>query len=473
MDNKKVTLTELMAKKEEPTKLVEAKIEDLKPARVEENPTKDFMKNELDLIDTAINRIADESIKYEEKVKEEKAQIELEKEISSEEDELEKEVEFGDTDEEPTKVISIHEKEVSSLELDPEDFEDLDEEDEEMKEDDTEKQIKVIKNKIKEKLKPVTKAVDLTSFSISKKPMTVSNALKATEHKETVDWVLPAAGRSLSMEEFKGMEIEKLNPANSGRNALNTYKEIFQLLYSHTVDANKPDSMEKWVKLLKFADLNHIYFAVYMSSFKDANYIPYSCPHCKEVFVTENIAMSDMIKYKNDDIKKKMEELKNSDTTSESVEFEIELIQISDEYVVGLKEASVYNMIFENIMIGEDFSKKYSQILALAVYMDSIYFIDRETNELRPIEYTEYPNNIIKTIKSKIVTFTKVLKTLNSDQFKEFNAYIDAIAEKHDEISYVLPSVTCVKCNKEIDETEMSADSLLFTRHQLADIANT
>ena len=80
---------------------------------------------------------------------------------------------------------------------------------------------------------------------------------------------------------------------------------------------------------------------------------------------------------------------------------------------------------------------------------------------------------MVKNIKSKISTYSKILKTLNADQFYQFNAYIKAIQEKHDEITYVLPKTTCTKCQKEIAESEMSAESLLFTRHQLTGIANS
>lgn len=443
---------------------VEVDISELKGKREKENANKDFMDKTFDVVDAAMNRIAKESIEYIEKVEEEILQEEIEKEIEND-------------DEEDLEMDAVQEeeqsKDISIFELDEEDFED--EEDDIETKTDSEKQITDIKNKLKEKIKPVAKVIDLSTFTISNKPVSISSALKATgiTRKHIADWVFPAEGRSISVEEFTGLEIEKLNINNSSRNRINAYKDIYELIFRHIVDSKKPATMEQWVKKLNFFDLDHLYFAIYKSSFEGSNFIPYSCPHCNETFVSENVKMDDMIKYKDEETKARMIELLNSDSTSESDAYNVELVQVNDSYVVGLREPSVYNMIFENVVLDEKFTEKYSELLSIITFVDSIYYIDVDNNELRPIEPKQYPENMVKNIKSKISTYSKILKTLNSDQFYQFNAYIKAIQEKHDEITYVLPKTTCTKCQKEIAESEMSAESLLFTRHQLTGIANS
>lgn len=448
------------------TNHVEVDITELKGKREVENPNKEFMDKTFDVVDAAMNRIAKEATQFAEKAEEEKFQEEIEKEIESEEYELEDIDELSSSNEEPVKNISV-------FELDDEDFEE-DEDDIDTKSD-SEKQITDIKSKLKEKIRPVAKVIDLSTFTISNKPVSISNALKATgvSKKHIADWVFPSEGRCVSVEEFTGLEIEKLNPNNSSRNRINTYKDIYELIFKHIVDSKKPATMEQWVKKLNFFDLDHLYFAIYKSSFEGSNFIPYSCPHCNETFVSENVSMEEMVKYKDEETKAKMLELLNTDSTTESEDYNVELVQINDSYVVGLREPSVYNMIFENVVLDEKFTEKYSELLSIITFVDSIYYIDVENNELRPIEPKQYPENMIKNVKSKISTFAKILKTLNSDQFYQFNAYIKALQDKHNEITYVLPKTTCTKCEKEIAEAEMSAESLLFTRHQLTGIANS
>lgn len=460
MDNiKPVSINDLKG-----TKKVEVDISELKPKRELEDPNKKFIDNTFDVVDKALGRIANEAVQYQEKLKEEEFEQELEKEIDDEEG-LEEEISLSNVEEEEVN------KSISALSLDEEDFE-YDEDEEEDTKSDSEKQMKDIKTKIKEKIKPIANVIDLSTFTISSKPVSVSNALKVTTTKHTADWVFPAEGRAISIEEFTGLELEKLNPNNSSRNRVNTYKDIYELIFKHVVDANKPATMEQWVKKVNFFDLDHIYFAIYKASFEGSNFIPYSCPHCNEVFVSEDVSIEDMVKYKDDKAKERIMDLLNSDTTTQKDTIDVEVVQISDNYVAGLKEPSVYNMIFEHVILDEKFTEKYSELLSLVSFIDTIYFIDRDNNELRPIEPKAYPENIVKTVKSKISTYGKILQSLNSDQFYQFNAYMKAIQERHDEITYRLPEVKCPKCEKEIKEAEMTAESLLFTRCQLVGIAN-
>lgn len=459
-DVKPVSISDLKGNKK-----VEVDISELKPKREVEDANQKFIDKTFDVVDQALGRIANEAIQYQEKVEQEQFEEELEKEIESVEDEIEGDVLAASEDDEPVT------KNITALSIDDEDFED-DEEEEDTKSD-SEKQMNDIKSKLKEKIKPIANVIDLSTFTISSKPVSISNALKVTTtNKHVADWVFPAEGRSISIEEFTGLELEKLNPANSSRNRLNTYKDIYELIFKHIVDTNKPATMEQWVKKVNFFDLDHLYFAIYKASFEGSNFVPFSCPHCGEVFVSEDISIDDMVKFKDDKAKERIMALLNSDTNTESDNVNVEAVQISDNYVAGLKEPSVYNMIFENVILDEKFTEKYSELLSLVTFVDTIYYIDRDNNELRPIEPKIYPENMVKTVKSKISTYGKILQSLNSDQFYQFNAYIKAIQERHDELSYRLPEVKCPKCEKQIKEADMSAEGLLFTRCQLVGIAN-
>lgn len=464
-----VSIKDLKSKTMGATNHVEVNISDLKAPREQTNAGKEFIDNTFDMVDQAMSRIARESVQYVEKVEEEELQQQIEQEF---------EADLVEEDKNVSSVLNITKEEnvtknVSIFDIADEDLDLEDDEDDIDPKAERDKQIEQIKTKLKEKIKPVANVIDLSTFTISKNPVSISNALKATTVKHSADWILPAEGRSISIEEFRGLDLDKLNPANSSRNRINTYKDIYELIFKHVVDANKPATMEQWVKKLNFFDLEHLHFAIYKASFEGANFIPYNCPDCKNAFVSDNIAIEDMVKYKDEETKAKMIALFNSDSTSESDGYNVELVQVSDQYVIGLREPSIYNVIFENAILDEDFTEKYSDLLSVLSFVDSVYFIDFENNELKPIEPKEYPDNIVKNIKSKISTYAKIFSSLNSDQFYQFNSYIQAIQDKHDEITYKLPSVKCPKCEKEIAEEETSAQNILFTRAQLVGIANS
>jgi len=336
-------------------------------------------------------------------------------------------------------------------------------------------QLDAIKLTIKEKIKPIAKIVDLSSFTISKKHVSVTRTLaNLNPDSHIADWVLLAGQKPISMSELTGYEIEKLNPGSSSRNRYNTYMDIWTIIYNHVIDTNKPP-LDIWLKNISFYDIPHVYFTAYKACFEGTNSIPYACgkSECKHVFM-DDYTMKEMVKYKDDTSEKLVEEILTHSTNSENPnDYEEELVQVSDDYVIGFREPTVWNIIFENAILEEKFTDKYSDFLAIMAYVGSVYYINRGTNELEPIKIDDDDkNNTLKIVKSRIVKYSEVFKTFNSDQFQFLQAYIKKISDRHDEISYILPGTICPKCKTAIQEQVMEPDQLLFTRHQLAAIAN-
>ncbi len=371
------------------------------------------------------------------------------------------------------KNIESEDSNVSDFISDDDKFEDLKDSQANTEADDKE-QLDAIKLTIKEKIKPIANIVDLKSFTISKKHVSVTRTLADSNHdKHIADWALISGRKPISMSELAGYEIEKLNPGSSSRNRYNTYMDIYTIIYDHIIDDNKPP-LDIWLKGISFYDIPHIYFTAYKSCFEGSNSIPYACgkPECKHVFMND-YEIKQMVKYKNDTIKKLVEDILTNNTNSENPDdYEAELVQVSDNYVFAFREPTIWNIIFENAVLDEKFTDKYSDFLAIMTYIDCVYYINRETNQLEPIQVEDDINNVLKTVKSRVVKYSEVFKSLSSDQFQFLQAYIKKINDRHDEISYILPEATCPKCKTVIKEQVMEPDQLLFTRHQLAAIAN-
>lgn len=353
------------------------------------------------------------------------------------------------------------------------DTEELEDEiDDEAELEDNEARLNIIKSKIKEKIKPITNKIDLSSFTISNKPVSIFKAFESSESANNLniaDWILYSSGVQISVSEMKGYEIEKLNPGNSTRNQYNTYRDIYKLIYDHIVNEDKPQ-FEEFLKLIKFTDIPHLYFAIYKSSFNKQNILTYTCPKCSDVSV-EEVDMDEMIKYSNKDIEENVKLLLSSGSEFSVDEYEIELLQISDEYVVGLREPSIFNIIFETSSLDEAFRVKHADIIGLISYIDSIYSIDRDSNTLNPIQLKVYEKDLGKTIKNKTIQYSKIINSLSSDQYYSLTAAISKITQE-DNISYVIPERKCKKCNTMIPEVEQSPENLLFIRHQLGALAN-
>jgi len=283
-----------------------------------------------------------------------------------------------------------------------------------------------VKKQIKDKLNVINNKIDLNSFKVSKKPISVYKAFKQTELKSTkytADWYLPETDIVLTMEEFQGLEIINLNPSNSSSNRKNTFKKIYKNIYDHIITPGKPP-FEEFLKLIRFDDIPHLYFNIIRSSFNKKNSMPYECPNtsCKETFI-EDIPIDEMVKFDSDEVKDNFfAKLEEGGETFNVKEFEIDRVQISDEYVIDFRQPSVFNVLFENLALPEKFTEANTDIISAIAFIEDIYFIDLENHELRSIKYKVDSESFSKTIMNKVIQYGKVINSFNSDQYFKFAA---------------------------------------------------
>lgn len=362
-----------------------------------------------------------------------------------------------------------------NIDFDEED-KDLDENVDEAKlrEKEQKEQMDKLRSLIREKISPVTKAFDISTYSISKRPAANTVSTPRDRGEKIADWVLMSGQRPIYMKKFSGTDIERLSNGGKGRSRLNRALDTWQLIYDHIVDPHKPATLEEWAKVTSFLDIDHIYMAIYRANFEGSNYIPYNCTNtnCKDkVFLSENFDIMDMCKFNTDKDKAKFESLLGSETTPAHELYTTEIVPVSDEYAFAFREPSIYNIVFESAMLDEEFVEKFGDLVSICTYIDGIYKIDHVNKELQPVRTNVYQNNMKKTLKSRIINFSKHISNLESDQYNTIVAYMNKINESGDELTYQLPEVTCPNCKTLIPAREQNAQNLVFTRHQLAALA--
>ena len=351
-----------------------------------------------------------------------------------------------------------------------------DDEEDDPAEVDSDKAFEDLKAEVKEKITPIKKNLDLSKFTIAKKSINASKLMKLAvkDHQCIADWVAYGANRPISLTGLSGSEILKLNPDNSNRNRLNTFRDMYRIIYDHVYDGNKPE-FETWLKQTRFIDLQHIQFGLYMATFQGSNFVTYSCPNnkCNKVFI-KDVDFKDMIVYANDEVKHKVQDMLRMDTTSKSNDtYETDLIPISDNYVFGLRTPSIWNVIIETASLSDQFIEKYSDLIDVVSYIDAIYLIDYENNNLIPVDTKPDPNDQAKTSARRIKVFHDIISKLSSEDYYRLRAEINDYDKSANDISYQIPACTCPDCATEIPaNTNMSPDNMLFTRHQLAAIGN-
>ena len=330
------------------------------------------------------------------------------------------------------------------------------------------KEIKVTKNEF-----------DFSEFTIDKNPVSSSvilNSINNNNTKKKADWVLLGTGRSIRMEEGSGPELDALRKTIDNSNNLNGVIASLKMVYDHNVDANKP-SFEAWCKTIKTEDLESLYFAYYLACYGDVNLVGRTCPDpktnkgggCNKTSII-NTPVKTMVKFEDDETKKKFDTLLQKDTTSTNTKIKSKLIQASDSIAISYSDPTLYTTFIQFSTLPSNIVDKYSDLLNSLAYINGFYAIDPVNKKLKPINVKVYPNNLNKTILSKLKVYTEILKTLNNDQYNVLTAKLNNLIGDS-KISYIYPKTTCPECGAEIPEEEVeSVLSLLFTRAQLAQV---
>lgn len=412
--------------------------------------------------------------------------IEKEVKVSMPEDEVikPKELYTEDNKEEVAKNIVHMElpknetiKVDTNINIDEEDFKDLEEDDESTTEEnkDDDEELKELQKDVTDKIHVLSNKINLQAFTITKKPISVGTALAVTSNKgvECATWALMNSNRPIKMSAFLGVDMEELVAAADNRTImdLDRLNRLYGLFYEHDMNPNKPAKLIDWLKTTSYIDTDDLYMAAYVATFRKSNHIPLNCSKCSRMTITENRPIMDIVRFKTPGVERQFNKITKLAPEYNSNFYKVTLVQISDDYVFAFKTPSLYDSIYKNAVLDVEFKRKYSGMLAVIQFIDDIYLINRENGSLQPIEKKEYPNNLAKTVKAEVLAYSKIIKTLTPDQNTTMTAYITEINQKsipgNKEVNYVIPEHTCEKCGTVNKEEYMTAREMFFTRHQL------
>nr|DAK74493.1 MAG TPA: hypothetical protein [Caudoviricetes sp.] len=349
------------------------------------------------------------------------------------------------------------------------------------------KAFKELRSEIIKKVINTSRKLDLKTLSISNKVTDVKSALRAIKSTtdttvRTASYPMMYANRNFIASSLKGPDIAMLVEADDARiennpNILLT-REQAKILYDHDANPYKPATIESWAKTIPYGDIESIFAAVYLASLKNANYIPRQCPNerCQHSFLTDTIDIDSIIRFPDDDVKAKFNEIRKSELTKEASEtYESSVSVINDKFAIGLKAPSIFTILYEYTALNNDFANKYSTMLYIMQYIDYLYYIDEETGELSRIGWKSYVGDYGKTFKSKIATYSKILKEFDETDFTFILALVRSMESKNADsnIRYFIPKTRCKKCGTTIEEEEVSPRQLVFTRQRLVALATT
>ena len=380
----------------------------------------------------------------------------------------------------------------SDFDIDEADLDGVSTSDENMTEDDnlTDEQVleiseaseKHLRSEILQKIIQSGKKINTAQFVVSNKVINIKDALKRSPKsvERTAVWPLTFAGRPFVARALKGPEVALLYDADELSNngsSLNITQA--RIMFEHDASPYRPATLEAWAKTIPYADAENIFAALYCASMTGANYIPMACSKrsCQYAYLTDNIDINSMIKFSTDEAKARFEKIKNMEITPENTgTYDTVVSVINSSFAIGLRLPSIFTVLYEYNTLNTEFVNKYTAMVSIIQYIDYIYMINEDTQQLNPIGWKVYPGDHTKTFKSKIATYAKILKELDATDFSILLALINSMITKAREtkdINYEIPASKCPKCGAEIPARPIDARGLVFMRQRLVELATS
>lgn len=336
--------------------------------------------------------------------------------------------------------------------------------------DEDEDDVEALRSLVSKKIIPVAKKLDLSTFTVAKQGTTSNNILE-TKEAAIAKWVLPATGIVILLREISGANLENIRTMLGRRPA--DVRGTLKIIFDHIVSP-KPDSFEVWLKSIAFADYDHLFMAIYIAAFAEANYLPIDCNNdtCGKPYLTDDIQIMDMVKFKDDASEAKFTELYNAEPVNPKGLYTTAISPISERFAIAFKEPDLYSVLIESQYFSDADNRKYQQTISTMPYIDNIYFIDMATHQLIPVEYKVTVNNGSKTAHAKLKRYDQILNTFSVDENAIISAYTQKINERVDWFSYRIPETTCPNCGHVNPAVEdQTAASLVFLRNRLGVLA--
>ena len=262
----------------------------------EDSEPVDIDLNESEIISENIGG-ADEEIDDEPLATESESKQEDTTEVSNASKESGKKDEVKKEEPEKPKYVSADDMDVEITTKAAEEVKDDDpEESDEESNTDNEQVLNHLRKLATERIKPTSTKLDLSTFTVAKKATADIGYVTRTKENRVSKWVLPGQEQIVLMKEFSGVELQTLLE-NMEENNVTSLTRRYRMIYEHIVSP-KPETFEKWVKSTPAADLDHYYFAIFIASYKGANYLPADCVNtqCTEgSFISEDINIMDKV----------------------------------------------------------------------------------------------------------------------------------------------------------------------------------
>lgn len=247
---------------------------------------------------------------------------------------------------------------------------------------------------------------------------------------------------------------------------------LFKTVYSKIIEMNIPKpNYKKWLEMTAFADFETLLFGIFCQTYPDSNDYTLTCPHCgKEISV--KVPNESLIEVKDRSVYGRMDDITFGSHINQYGE---QTGYIDPDELLASSPINTYDRImlpnskiivdiynptladFLNLLkvTNPKAAQKYAAALGSLLYIRKMYMPDfvkyKETGEFSVYEITGIKEKL-NILLSMSTTDGNKLESLLNDRMNKYA------------INYAINSTTCTSCGKEISQSPVNVEAMLFRR---------
>lgn len=275
--------------------------------------------------------------------------------------------------------------------------------------------------------------------------------------KPTYQVVASQSCYSAFVEPLKMSDINAIT--NSTMDAYQSRLKLYQTIWGriNTTSLGKLN-FQDWLKITSFFDINTIMYGLYMQTFPGNTEFQVRCKHC-EKSVEIKINNDTLISAKDDNIFKRMEEIRNSITTpDEALEHSLlsvykRIILPDSKIIIELQTPSLKNHLELLASVDPKKIEDYQDYLTSMLFIKNAFMLDvKETKRTGVAKYFVLDSRGDKFNMLRNLSVTDMRK-LSNEMYDNVNKYA---------VDYKIRSFKCSNCGKEVGDIPIDVEELLF-----------
>lgn len=302
------------------------------------------------------------------------------------------------------------------------------------------------------------KSVDLTKLTIlDRNAIEKEKDLKSVLYGGKSAFQIVAAQSGYMAKVIPLVNKDVINLLYSNLSSYEYRKTIFKVIYDKVVGFSVGNlTFEEWLKNTSVGDIETFYYGIYCATFPNDGTFTFACPNCGEE-QSFRISHNNLLKTTD---KKKMKELindvsKNSRSKEDMIKYSLinktEGFELEDSGIImELRTPSLWDLLEIFRTVPENVIDRDEDSVNCMLYIKR-FLIPSKTDEGNG--YTEQSDG------------QEVLRIIDNLSIDDATSLKNSLREREDanRLSYSIKNLTCSKCKKEVKDTPISIEDILFT----------